>query len=78
MITCEKGVARIKVYDTFGKLKGFVADPKELANVSAAIGIKQERVQRFGFDVAADDTGHVYILDRARNVFRIFKRKVTN
>ena len=75
IITCEKGVARVKVYDTFGKLKGFVAEPKQLANVSPEVGVKQERVQRYGFDVAADEVGHVYILDRARNVLRIFKRK---
>ena len=78
IITCEKGVARVKVYDTFGKLKGFVAEPKQLANVSPAVGVKQERVQRYGFDVAADEVGHVYILDRARNVLRIFGRKDTD
>ena len=75
IITCEKGVARVKVYDTFGNLKGFVAEPKQLVNVSPTIGIRTERVQRYGFDVAADKTGHVYILDRARNVVRLFKRK---
>jgi len=75
IITCEKGVARVKVYDTFGKLKGFVADPKQLVNVSPAIGSKTEQIQRYGFDVAADDNGHVYILDRVRNVLRFFKHK---
>jgi hypothetical protein len=75
IITCEKGVARVKVYDTFGRLQGFVAEPKQLANVPPSVGVKQERVQRFGFDVAADEVGHVYILDRARNVLRIFKGK---
>lgn len=75
IITCEKGVARVKVYDTFGKLKGFVAEPKKLANVSASMGVKQEKVQRYGFDIAADMNEHVYILDRARNVLRIFAPK---
>jgi len=75
IITCEKGVARVKVYDTFGKLKGFVAEPKQLANVSPEVGVKQERVQRYGFDVAVGMNGHVYILDRARNVLRIFGLK---
>ena len=78
MITCEKGVARVKVYDTFGKLKGFVAEPKQLANVSLSVGVKQERVQRYGFDVAVDEKGHVYILDRARNILRTFKSKDTH
>jgi hypothetical protein len=73
IITCEKGVARVKVYDTFGRLQGFVADPKLLVNVSPSIGMRRERVQRYGFDVAADRSEHVYILDRARNVLRIFK-----
>lgn len=75
IITCEKGFARVKVYDTFGKLKGFVAEPKQLANVSSSIGSKPERVQRYGFDIAADREGLVYILDRVRNVLRIFKKK---
>lgn len=75
IITCEKGVARVKVYDTFGNLKGFVAEPKQLTNISPEVGIKRERVQRYGFDVAADSIGHVYILDRARNVVRTFMRK---
>ena len=77
LITCEKGVARVKVYDTYGKLKGFVADPKQLANVSPETGSKTEKFQRYGFDIAADE-GHVYILDRARNVLRFYKKKVTN
>jgi hypothetical protein len=75
IITCEKGVARVKVYDTFGKLKGFVADPKELANVATSIGSKKEQVQQYGFDIAVDNNGHVFILDRARNVVRFYKHK---
>jgi hypothetical protein len=75
IITCEKGVARVKVYDTFGKLKGFVADPKLLANVETSIGSKLEQTQRYGFDIAADDNGHVFMLDRSRNVVRFFKHK---
>ena len=75
IITCEKGVARVKIYDTFGKLKGFVADPKQLADVPLSVASKTEKIQRYGFDVAADDAGHVYILDRVRNVLRFFKRK---
>ena len=75
VITCEKGVARVKVYDASGRLKGFVAEPKQLANVAPEIGVKTERVQRYGFDVAADSQGHVFILDRARNALRFFKRK---
>jgi hypothetical protein len=75
IITCEKGVARVKVYDTFGKLKGFVADPKKLENVPVSTGSKQEQSQLYGFDIAADDTGYVYILDRARNTVRFYRHK---
>ncbi len=75
IITCEKGVARVKVYDTFGKLKGFVADPAILENAPLSISSKPEQAQRYGFDIAADDNGHVFILDRARNMVRFFKQK---
>jgi hypothetical protein len=75
IITCEKGIARVKIYDTFGNLKGYVAGPKQLADESNAVGSKKEQIQRYGFDIAADDNGHVYILDRARNLLRFFKAK---
>lgn len=75
IITCEKGIARVKVYDTYGKLKGFVADPEEFKNIPSSIGSKPEQTQLYGFDVAADDKGHVFMLDRTRNVVRFYESK---
>jgi hypothetical protein len=75
IITCEKGTARVKVYDSAGNLKGFVAEPEELANVTASIGSKRETTQAYGFDIAADIDGHLCILDRARNVVRFYEVK---
>lgn len=75
VVTCEKGLARIKVYDSSGSLTGVVAGPQQLTGGVQAIAQKAERRQHYGFDVAADNAGHVYVLDRVQNVVRIFTKK---
>jgi hypothetical protein len=74
-VTCEKGIIRIKMYDAGGMLKGVVAGPEQLTGGTWSISETPEQRQRVRFDVAADAAGHVYILDRVRNVVRIFTRK---
>jgi len=75
VVTCEKGLSRIKVYDSFGTLTGVVAGPQQLTGGVQAIAQKAEQRQHYGFDVAADEKGRVFVLDRVRNAVRIFSRK---
>lgn len=74
-ITCEKGVIRIKVYDSRGVLTGVVAGPEQLTGGKWSISETPARRQHVRFVVAADTPGHVYVLDRDRSVVRIFSRK---
>jgi hypothetical protein len=74
-ITCEKGVVRVKVYDAGGKLTGVVAGPEQLIGGVWSISETSARRQHVRFVVTADKPGHVYVLDRARSVVRIFTRK---
>ena len=75
-VTCEKGLARIKIYDPEGAFVGVVAGPEQLVEGGAS------RVSEFGagsqaggFDVAVDAQGRIFILDTINNVVRIFIRK---
>jgi hypothetical protein len=74
-ITCEKGVLRIKVYDSRGMLTGVVAGPEQLSVGKWSISETPARRQHVRFVVAADKPGHVYVLDRDRSVVRIFSHK---
>jgi len=75
-VTCEKGLARVKIYDPEGAFVGVVAGPEQLVEGGAS------RVSEFGagsqaggFDVAVDTQGRIFILDTINNVMKIFIRK---
>jgi hypothetical protein len=74
-ITCEKGIVRIKMYDSRGMLKGVVAGPEQLTAGGWSISETPEQYKHVRFDVAADAAGQVYVLDRDRSVVRSFTRK---
>ncbi len=74
-VTCEKGVVRVKVYDTDGMLAGVVAGPQQLTGGVGSICQTPAQCQRGGFDVAVDATGRVYVLDTIKNVVRVFTMK---
>jgi hypothetical protein len=77
-VTCEKGIVRIKVYDARGILTGVVAGPEQLTGGTWSISeTPAEQGKRVRFDVAAVEAGHVYVLDKAKSVVRIFTRKET-
>jgi hypothetical protein len=77
-VTCEKGLVRVKVYDSDGGFVGVVASPGQLVRVGELeICETPQECQSGGFDVAVDTEGKVYVLDSIKNVIRIFSRKVT-
>lgn len=76
VITCEKGLNRIKVYSHTGAFKCVVAGPEQLRPGEAVkICVLPEQCQTAGLDAAADSTGRIYVLDAAANVIRSFVLK---
>jgi len=75
-VTSEKGLVRVKVYNSDGGFVGVVAGHEQLTDgVQAKICDTPEECQGAGLDVAADADGRIYILDPPENVIRIFARK---
>ena len=75
-VTSEKGLVRVKVYDSDGRFVGVVAGPAQLTGGSLMrICETPEECQGPAFDVAAGVDGRVYVLDTIHNVIRIFSRK---
>lgn len=73
-VTCEKGLARIKLYDPEGAFVGVVAGPQQFG-ATPHICSTPEQCQSGGYDVAVDTRDRIYILDTIRNVVKIFSRK---
>ena len=75
-VTCEKGLVRVKQYDSDGGFVGVVASPAQLVSqVEFRICNTPEECQSPGFDVAVDAGGRVLVLDTIKGVVRIFSRK---
>lgn len=62
-VTSEKGMVRIKVYDSSGKMISVVAAPEKFEEEGRAP------------EVAADENGVIYALDFDRKVIRVFEKK---
>jgi DNA-binding beta-propeller fold protein YncE len=74
-VTCEKGLVRVKIYDTEGKFVGVVAGPNQLARGGEhRVCDLPEECQAGGFDVAVDASGRVFVLDTINNIVRIFTK----
>jgi hypothetical protein len=75
-VTSEKGLDRIKLYNSDGGFVGVVAGPEQLGRTGQMkICISPEQCQGGALDVAAGLDGRVYVLDTAANTIRIFSRK---
>jgi len=73
-VTCEKGLARIKIYDPEGAFVGVVAGPEQFG-ASAHVCTTPEQCQSGGYDVAVDAQDRIFVLDTIKNVVKIFTRK---
>jgi hypothetical protein len=74
-VTCEKGLVRVKTYDSQGEFQSVVAGPAQLVrDGDVRVCDLPEECQAGGFDVAVDAAGRIYVLDTIKNVVRIFTR----
>jgi hypothetical protein len=73
-VTCEKGLARIKIYDPEGAFVGVVAGPEQFG-VTAHVCTTPEQCRSGGFDVAVDAHDRIFVLNTIKNVVKIFSRK---
>lgn len=63
VVTAEKGLVRIKVYDLSGKMLSVVAPPSAFDDGTV------------GMDLATDSKGRIFALDKSRGEIRIFEKK---
>ena len=74
-VTCEKGLVRVKIYNSEGSFVGVVAGPEQFgAGGKSSICMLPEECQTGGFDVAVDQTGRIFVLDTVDNIVKIFTR----
>jgi hypothetical protein len=75
-VTAEKGLERVKVYNSDGGFLGVVASPAQLGkDKQVKICDTAEECRGSGMDVAAGADGRIYVLDTTGNVVRVFCRK---
>jgi hypothetical protein len=74
-VTCEKGLVRIKIYNSEGVFSGVVAGPEQFgAGGTSTICTNPEECQSGGFDVAVDTEGRIYVLDTVDNIVKTFTK----
>ena len=74
-VTCEKGLVRVKIYNSEGSFVGVVAGPEQFgASGTSSICMLPEECQTGGFDVAVDQTGRIFVLDTVDNIVKVFTR----
>jgi hypothetical protein len=75
-VTAEKGLVRVKIYNSDGGFVGVVAGPDRFAGGrQMRIYETPEEGQERGLDVAAGTDGRIHVLDPADNTVKVFSRK---
>ncbi len=72
VVTCEKGVPRVKVYQAAGQLESVVAGPESFLENSTA-SHRDDSVG--GLDAVVDRTGRIFVLDLVANTVALFEKK---
>jgi hypothetical protein len=76
LVTCEKGLPRVKVYSSEGVFDSVVAGPESFPENAKATFVKgAEDCRLGGLDAAVDSQQHIYILDLVTSEVRVMKRK---
>jgi hypothetical protein len=74
-VTCEKGLVRVKIYNSGGSFVGVVAGPEQFgAGGKSSTCMLPEECQTGGFDVAVDREGRIFVLDTVDNIVKVFTR----
>ncbi len=74
-VTCEKGLVRVKIYNSDGSFVGVVAGPEQFgAGGSSGICMFPEECKTGGFDVAVDGEGRIFVLDTVDNIVKVFTK----
>ena len=74
-VTCEKGLVRVKIYNSGGSFVGVVAGPEQFgAGGTSKICMLPDECQTSGFDVAVDREGRIFVLDTVDNIVKVFTR----
>jgi hypothetical protein len=76
-VTAEKGLDRVKLYNSDGGFVGVVAGPAQLGKEGQIkVCNTPEECRGGGFDVAVAPDGRIYILDVTGNMIKVFQPKV--
>ncbi|MEI7908458.1 MAG: hypothetical protein WCK77_02365 [Verrucomicrobiota bacterium] len=77
-VTCEKGLPRVKLYNSAGEFTGLVAGPDAFPEYLQAANAGTTDVLGSGVYAAIDPQGRVLVLDSVSGVIRIMQRKPQN
>ncbi len=74
-VTCEKGLPRVKLYNSTGEFTGLVAGPDAFPEYLQAANAGTTDVLGSGVYAAIDPQGRVLVLDSVSGLIRIMQRK---
>jgi hypothetical protein len=74
IVTCEKGLPRVKVYSAAGEFDSVVAGTDSFPeNAKAGAGEREADASLAGLDAAIDSQGRIYILDLVTSEIRVMQ-----